>query len=122
MSKDTIYPQPCVVGRGQGHIVSKLFGQTLQFNKAEASYLTGPIKIERTQHSIPELVQVQLRYDIIRANIISCLFGEWSHYGQLNALQAFIKSAIPSAPEPYFLDAMPDPDGRCPWCGFQLAR
>ncbi|KAF2849432.1 hypothetical protein T440DRAFT_519030 [Plenodomus tracheiphilus IPT5] len=100
--------KPLVIGRGQAEDVSELLGQIVEIHSTTPivsydSVTPRPLKV------IPELVKIQLRYDSSRRDIISCLYGMRSMYGQvIDMLWCFVNAAVSVAPEPFYKDALPD--------------
>jgi hypothetical protein len=77
----------------------------------------------RLYESLSEVVRIQLRYDSTRFRIISYLYGLEHANNQIpEIIWPFVDAADITAPEPYYLDAVPDAEGRCMWCGLHLSR
>ncbi|KAF1840107.1 uncharacterized protein K460DRAFT_202525 [Cucurbitaria berberidis CBS 394.84] len=114
---------PLLIGRGQGQTVSRLLGPQLDLRnlcRDTKTFATGS-SILKDPFPLPSIVQIQLRYDVTRLMIISCLY-EISCNTIPDILRPFIKAAESVAYEPYYLDAEPDAQGACRWCGIRLPR
>jgi hypothetical protein len=114
--------KPLMIGRGQAEDVSKLLGDTVKVHWTRVDWSSEDVT-SRPLKIIPDLVEIQLRYDSTRRDIISCLYSARTMYAQLpDILWCFVNAALPVEPEPFYMDAFPDANGQCPHCGLRLGR
>jgi hypothetical protein len=117
--------QSLLVGRGQARAISELFDSALEF----VSITSTASAVGYSSHSsryreqpLSDLLKIQLRYDPTRSGIILHLYEGSPGIQFPDILWPFVDAAAVAAPEPYYLEAYPDAEGRCSWCGTQLAR
>ena len=110
-----------LIGRGQGRCISTILAFEPTIPPEKRTFHT-PASLQ-SPYPLPHVVDVQLKYDLTRSTIISCLFGSHAVYHTLpDILYAFVKAAESVAHEPFYVDAFPNASGGCSWCGAQLKR
>jgi hypothetical protein len=113
-----------LIGRGHARIVSELL-TPLDIDPATPRSDAGISTSNKFRFGItlPEVVRIQLKYDLTRGQIIAYLYGAKASNNQVpEILRPFVDASITAAHEPYYVDAAPRADGRCMWCGLRFAR
>jgi hypothetical protein len=113
---------PLLVGRTQESMVSRLLEQEITIQPSMHERPETVALNTQSLHLLPNIVAIQLKYDIPRSTIISHLFETATPAQMPDILWPFVRAATSIPYEPYFPDAVPGPDGRCPWCFAQLSR
>lgn len=115
-----------IIGRGHSESVITLIAPApltrcnLPWNTRS---FAGSLKVLPKPYPLPQIVEVQLKYDITRLLIIAYLFGMYDAYHSLpDILWPCVGAAAATAYEPYYEDAVPDVTGHCAWCGAQPPR
>jgi hypothetical protein len=125
LEREAIHP-PLLVGRAQGSNVYELIATKpalwldLIQGSIQSSYTS---EVFASPLPLPGVVDVQLRYDVTRRDIISAFYSGTNTWQQLlHALWPIAKASASEPHEPFYVDASPDMNGMCPWCNVQLSR
>ncbi|KAF2179548.1 hypothetical protein K469DRAFT_512116, partial [Zopfia rhizophila CBS 207.26] len=115
-----------LVGRGQGRLVFTFLASHLVFLSSTAPewrIFNRQLVQLRSLYPLLEIVQTQMRHDLGRRDIVAYPYRSCSMHTQINEILHPVVQLVGPVPyEPYLLNAEPDDNGDCPWCGKQLSR
>jgi hypothetical protein len=102
-----------LIRRRQGKCVSAILASEMLMPLDTKTFHT-PASL-KSPYLLLHVLDVQLKYNITRLMIISCLYRSYAAYNAIpDILYPFIRAAASVAYEPYYVDASPDASGSCP--------
>ena len=114
-----------LIGRGQGKLAFELLGHCIHHGNipCDLQAFGDGIGILENYHPLQKVVEAQLRFDIVRAALISSLYNRRNLYRPIeDVLEPFVEAASIVGSEIYYPGAEPDEHGNCPWCGARPSR